>query len=136
ELKKLAAELKIQDSVKFTGYVSTEEKVERLRKSHVAVLPSLKEGWGLTNIEANSVGTTVVAANSPGLRDSVKDNETGFLYEYGNVNELSEKLISVLTDEILRKRLEQGGLEWAERFNWDNAAQKFNKLIEKVVREY
>ena len=47
----------------------------------MAVYPSLKEGWGLTNIEANACGTAVIAANSPGLRDSVKDGETGFLYE-------------------------------------------------------
>ena len=133
ELKKLSSSLQLSDSVKFTGYVSSEEKVERLRKSHVAVLPSLKEGWGLTNIEANSVGTTVVAANSPGLRDSVNDNETGFLYEYGNIEELSEKLLTVLTDDETRLRLEKGGLVWAEKFNWDNAAKKFDELIKKVV---
>ncbi len=133
ELKKLTNSLQLQDSVLFTGYVSSEEKVERLRKSHVAVLPSLKEGWGLTNIEANSVGTTVVAANSPGLRDSVKDNETGFLYEYGNIEELAEKLMIILTDSTKRKELEKEGLKWAETFNWDSAAKKFEELILKIV---
>ncbi len=133
ELKKLTSSLQLQDSILFTGYVSSDEKVERLRKSHVAVLPSLKEGWGLTNIEANSVGTTVVAANSPGLRDSVKDNETGFLYEYGNVEELAEKLMIILTDSAKRKELEKEGLKWAEKFNWDSAAKKFEELIIKIV---
>ena len=135
ELKALTSQLQLEDSVLFTGYVSSEEKVERLRKSHVAVLPSLKEGWGLTNIEANSVGTTVVAANSPGLRDSVKNNETGFLYEYGNVEELAEKLLIILTDESKRKELEQNGLLWAEKFNWDSAAKKFEQLILKVAED-
>ena len=132
-MKKLAVDLKLADAVTFTGFVSSAEKVERLQKSHVAVLPSLKEGWGLTNIEANSVGTTVVAANSPGLRDSVRDDETGYLYEYGNINELADKLLTILTDDKTRIRLEQGGLAWAEKFNWDSAARKFNDLIIKVA---
>lgn len=132
-LKEQAKKLNLE--VEFTGYVSSEEKVRRLRQAHVAVLPSLKEGWGLTNIEANSVGTTVIAANSPGLRDSVRDGQTGFLYEYGNIEQLAEKLISILSDNDLREKLQRGGLEWAEKFNWDNAALKFNKLIEEVVNK-
>jgi len=106
--------------------------VERLRRSHVCVLPSIREGWGLTNIEANAVGTTVVAANSPGLRDSVRHGETGFLYEYGNTGELAGRLIEVLTNEELRKRLESGGLAWAEKFSWDDAARKFEKLLGEI----
>ncbi len=134
-LKALAQRLGLKDDVEFPGYVSTEEKVVRMRRAHVAVLPSLKEGWGLTNIEANSVGTAVVAADSPGLRDSVRDGETGFLYEYGNIEQFAQKLLAILTDDNLRKSLEQGGLTWAERFNWDNAARKFNALIENIAGE-
>jgi glycosyltransferase involved in cell wall biosynthesis len=132
DLKNLSTTLNLSD-VEFTGYVSTEEKVERLRKSHVAVLPSLKEGWGLTNIEANSVGTAVVAADSPGLRDSVRDDKTGYLFEYGNIEQLANKLIKILSDDEIRVRLEQGGLEWAEKFNWDTAAKDFEKLIIDIV---
>ncbi|RME21685.1 MAG: glycosyltransferase family 1 protein, partial [Candidatus Zixiibacteriota bacterium] len=77
-LKAQAAELGLTEAVEFPGFVSVEDKVNRMRRAHVAVLPSLKEGWGLTNIEANAVGTAVIAADSPGLRDSVRDNETGF----------------------------------------------------------
>jgi glycosyltransferase involved in cell wall biosynthesis len=133
DLKQLAVSLNLQAFVEFPGFVPTDEKVERMRRAHVAVLPSLKEGWGLTNIEANSVGTAVVAANSPGLRDSVRDGETGFLYEYGDVDQLAEKLLKILTDADLRKRLEQGGMQWAETFDWDTAARKFEALLFEVV---
>ncbi len=132
-LKKMALSTGLNNDIEFTGYVSLEEKVDRMRKSHVAVLPSLKEGWGLTNIEANSVGTAVIAADSPGLRDSVRENETGFLYEYGNIEQLSDKLILILTDMELRKKLENGGLAWAEKFNWDTAAKKFEDLLLGLV---
>ena len=134
ELEKQARELQLGESIEFPGFVSVANKVERMRKAHVAVLPSLKEGWGLTNIEANSVGTTVIAANVPGLKDSVRHNQTGLLYEYGNIDQLTESVLSILTSNELRERLEQGALEWAERFNWDSAARKFNDLIHAVVK--
>ena len=135
QLKALAAKLGVERHVDFPGFVSREDKVTRMRRSHVAVLPSLKEGWGLTNIEANSVGTTVVAADSPGLRDSVRSGQTGFLYEHGNIAQLAARLEQILTDQGLRLQLERGALEWAERFNWDRAAGEFDKLVRSVAGE-
>ncbi|UCD93762.1 MAG: glycosyltransferase family 4 protein [Candidatus Zixiibacteriota bacterium] len=132
-LKSLAGKLKIRDRIDFPGFVSQEKKVEILRRSHVAVYPSSKEGWGLTNIEANACGTAVIAANSPGLRDSVAHDRTGFLYEYGRTDELTERLVQVLTDEEKRARLEKGGLEWVKKFDWDTAADEFLSLLEQVA---
>jgi len=132
-LKMLAGKLKIRDRVDFPGFVSKEDKVNILRRSHVAVYPSLKEGWGLTNIEANACGTAVVAANSPGLRDSVLHNQTGFLYEYGNTDELAERLIEILSEDDTRARLEKGGMEWVKKFNWDDAADEFLEILEEVA---
>lgn len=135
QLKALARKLGVSGDVEFPGFVSAEDKVDRMRRAHVAVLPSLKEGWGLTNIEANSVGTAVVAADSPGLRDSVRHGETGFLYKYGDIEQMAQKLMTVLTDHDLRHKLETGGLQWAECFNWDNAARKFEKLLFEILDE-
>ncbi len=132
-LKSLTQSLGLADDVEFPGYVPTADKVLRMRRSHVAVLPSLKEGWGLTNIEANSVGTPVIAADAPGLRDSVRDGETGFLYPHGDVGNLARKIISVLADDALHARLAEGALKWAERFSWDNAAVQFEMLLRRVV---
>jgi glycosyltransferase involved in cell wall biosynthesis len=133
QLKQLANAIGLQKDIDFPGYVSLADKVERLRRAHISVLPSLKEGWGLTNIEANSVGTAVVAANSPGLRDSVQNGVTGFLYEHGDIDQLAEKLLLILEDNSLREKLQQGGLAWAEKFNWDDAARKFEQLAVDVV---
>jgi len=134
QLKSLANDLGLTDDVEFPGFVTSEDKVTRMRKAHVAVLPSLKEGWGLTNIESNSVGTPVIAANVPGLKDSVKHGETGFLFEHGNINQLSEQLVQMLTDKPLREKLKKGALEWAANFSWDKAARKFEKIILSMVK--
>jgi glycosyltransferase involved in cell wall biosynthesis len=132
-LKSLVRSLDLTDAVEFPGFVTPAEKVERMRRAHVAVLPSLKEGWGLTNIEANACGTAVVAARTPGLRDSVKDGQSGFLYEYGDISELAEKLLKIIQDAELRHKIEQGGVAWAARFDWDNAAAQFEKLLIQVA---
>ncbi|MGB7062048.1 MAG: glycosyltransferase family 4 protein [Candidatus Zixiibacteriota bacterium] len=133
ELQNLAGRLKIGDKVEFTGFVDQAEKVRRLQRAWVAVCPSLKEGWGLTNIEANACGTPVVASNVPGLKDSVVDGETGLLFEYGDVKKLSDHLVKILSDVNHREKLTKGGLNWASKFSWDHAADKTLELIEEIV---
>ncbi len=133
-LKRLAVKLGLGERVEFLGYVDRATKVEVLRRSHMAVHPSVKEGWGLTNIEANACGTAVIAADSPGLRDSVIDNETGYLYRYGDIDNLAAKIIKLLTDSETRARLEKGGLEWSRKFRWDSSAEDLEKLMESIVK--
>ena len=132
-LRKRAVELRVADRIRFAGYVSAERKVELLRQSWVVVCPSLKEGWGLTNIEANACGTPVVCADVPGLRDSARDGVTGLLYPHGDVAALADCLRRVLSDAELRGNLAVGGLEWAERFHWDEAARETETILERVA---
>ncbi len=132
-LKSHTASLGLEDCVEFTGFVDSADKVERLRRAHVCVCPSTKEGWGLTNIEANACGTVVVAANVAGLRDSVRDNESGFLYPHGDIEALTEKIRTVITNDIERERLEAGALAWSKQFSWDSAAAAFMKNINETL---
>jgi len=120
-------------AVEFTGFISQEQKVEHLRRAHVAVCPSMKEGWGLTNIEANACGTPVIAADVPGLRDSVRHDETGRLYPYGDVGRLEADLYDLLSNAELLDRYRQGALAWAAKFDWDHAAERLAQLIDRVI---
>jgi glycosyltransferase involved in cell wall biosynthesis len=86
--------------------------------------PSPKEGWGLTVVEAGACGTAVVASDAPGLRDSVRRDETGLLVPFGDDAALADALIRVLTDEPLRGRLARAGVEWAARFRWDECGRR------------
>jgi len=131
----LTNRLNLREKVEFTGFVDRQEKVKRLQKAWVAVCPSLKEGWGLTNIEANACGTPVIASNVPGLKDSVVPGKTGLLFEYGDVRQLSDYLIKILSDADYREELRQGGLAWAKRFSWDETATKTLELMENIIKE-
>jgi len=130
----LVNKLNLRDKVEFTGFVDQSEKVRRLQKAWVAVYPSLKEGWGLTNIEANACGTPVIASHVPGLKDSVVHGKTGLLFEYGDVQKLSDYLVKILSQANYREELTRGGLTWAKNFSWDDAAEKTYALIESIVQ--
>jgi glycosyltransferase involved in cell wall biosynthesis len=67
------------DGVRFFGRVSDREKFAALRKAHILLVPSVREGWGVSVIEANAMGTPAVGYDVPGLRDSIVDGVTGFL---------------------------------------------------------
>jgi len=132
-LRDLARTLGIQDAVEFTGYVTEERKVELLRAAWFTVTTSLKEGWGLTVIEANACGTPALAADVPGLRDAVREGETGLLFPHGDIPALSERMLRLLDDDALRRRLGEGAVRWAATFNWDDAAARTLEFLSRVT---
>jgi glycosyltransferase involved in cell wall biosynthesis len=136
ELRRVAAELGIEAAVRFAGFLPSAEKVRLLQAAHVAVNPSVKEGWGLTNVEANACGTVCVAADSPGLRDSVIDGRTGFLYPYGDVDAMAERIVRLLADPGLRQRMEGEALAWAASLTWERCGAETLALIERAVDEH
>ena len=124
ELVKQAAARGVAHAVEFCGFLPFADKVRRLQSAWALVQPSPKEGWGLTVVEAGACGTAVVAADSPGLRDSVRRDETGLLVRYDDDDALAEALTRVLTDTALRERLAAAGSAWADRFRWDDCARR------------
>jgi glycosyltransferase involved in cell wall biosynthesis len=134
-LEALARELGIEAGCTFTGFVTEEEKVRWMQKVWFGVNTSSKEGWGLTVIESNACGTAVIASDVPGLRDAVRDNETGILYTYGDVGELTEKIDLLLRDSALRDRLASSAHDWARTFDWDRAADRTLELLRKRLDE-
>jgi glycosyltransferase involved in cell wall biosynthesis len=133
ELRQLVARLGLDAAVRFTGFVPTAEKVRFLQEAHVAVNASYREGWGLTNVEANACGTVCVSADSPGLRDSVLDGRTGLLYPYGNIEALAERIVRLLTHPTLRHTMEAEARAWADSLTWERCGKETKDLIEKIV---
>ena len=130
-LRRMASRLGLEGAVEFRGFVPPALKVRALQESWVHVQPSPKEGWGLTVVEAGACGTAVVAADSPGLRDSVRADQTGLLFPPHDEGVLADALIRVLTDAPLRDRLARAGVEWAARFRWPEAqARSLDALLE------
>lgn len=119
--------------VEFLGFIPEEHKAEMLTSAYCVVNPSMKEGWGIINIEANACGTPVIAANVPGLRDAVQHGESGLLYEYGNIASLTDVLRRILLDSTLHQHLQQGALRFAQRFDWDVSAHRMIEEMKRII---
>ena len=129
-LEALARELGLEASTCFAGFVSDDERDALLARARVCVCASEKEGWGLTVIEANALGTPVVASDAPGLRDSVRHGETGFLVPPGDPGAFAERIAELLTDEERARAMSERALAWSRSFDWDAAADDMAEEIE------
>jgi glycosyltransferase involved in cell wall biosynthesis len=125
--------LGVGDRVEFDGFVTEERKRELLRSCWGTVLPSPKEGWGIANVEAGACGTPAVAADSPGLRESVVHGQTGLLVPYGDAGKLADALASLAADPSLVARLGAGGRRFAEGLSWDRAADLTEAHLAEVA---
>jgi glycosyltransferase involved in cell wall biosynthesis len=132
-LRRRASELKLTESVEFLGFVSEEEKRTLMRRAWVHLLTSPKEGWGITVMEAAACGTPTVASDAPGLRDSVRDGETGLLVPHGDVPALAEAIRRLVQDRELRETMGARARRWAEGFGWDASALALEGVLEGVV---
>lgn len=136
-LQALADALGVHDATEFLGFVPDADKLALLRKSWVHVLASPKEGWGITNIEAAACGTPTVASDAPGLRESVRDGETGFLVPHGDTARLADRIGEILTDAALRDKLGKGARRFAETLTWEasaDAMEAFLRLVRTQAR--
>jgi glycosyltransferase involved in cell wall biosynthesis len=132
-LEGLVNSLQLTDRVKFLGFISEEEKVHLLRRAWASTLASPKEGWGISNLEAAACGTPVIAANSPGIRESVIDGETGFLVPQGDVEAMAAAMRGIVESRNLVDVLGNAGRRFAEAFTWERSAKETLAHLEEVV---
>jgi glycosyltransferase involved in cell wall biosynthesis len=125
--------LGLADRVQFEGFVTEDRKRELLRSVWATVLPSPKEGWGITNVEAAACGTPAVCADSPGLRESVIHGRTGLLAPYGDAAKLADALGSLAADPALVSRLGTAARVFAEGFSWDRSAELTEAHLAEVA---
>jgi glycosyltransferase involved in cell wall biosynthesis len=114
--------LELGAAVRFHGYVDEEHKRRLFRATWANLFPSPKEGWGLTVMEAAACGTPSLASDSPGLRDSVQDGQTGYLVPHGDPSALARRMLELAADSALVARLGEAARRGALAWSWDDAA--------------
>lgn len=122
------------DGVTFYGRVDDETKYNLIKRAHLILTPAIREGWGLVVTESNAMGTPAVAYNVPGLRDSVKDGETGILVKENSPNDLAKHAITLLRDKDTLTRLSNNALQFSSQFNWDKTANEFDSILSSLSK--
>ncbi|MFA4871786.1 MAG: glycosyltransferase family 4 protein [Patescibacteria group bacterium] len=133
--KKLALDLGINENVIFTGWIDNADLPKYYSLADIFVLPSTAstESFGIVIAEAQACGLPAVVSNWPGSRETLKDGETGLLIKPGEVNDLSEKLIRLLTDDELKKQMgESAQIRAKGLYSWQKVIQQIDDLYKNL----
>ncbi len=124
----------VDDIVHLHGRVSDEMRATLLSRAWLTVLPSEREGWGLTILEANSVGTPGVAYEVPGLRDAIVDRDTGWLVRPGDtLTATIHRAFEELADADRAAEWAGRCRRWAGRFRWDDSAAQLAAVLRSEI---
>ncbi|RLV47619.1 D-inositol-3-phosphate glycosyltransferase [Nocardioides mangrovicus] len=120
----LADSLGLREVVRFVPPVDRADLVDWYAAADVVVVPSYNESFGLVAVEAQAVGTPVVAAAVGGLPTAVADGRSGLVVAGHDPADYAAAIGRLLADQKLRERLSAGALEQASRFGWDVTAER------------
>ncbi len=134
-LKDQVKKMQLEKFVEFTGFLSEEEKAKLLGKAWLFITMAEKEGWGITVIEANAMKTPAIGSNVHGLRDSIKDEKTGFLVPLNDEKKLAEKIEMLISDKGKLQMISENAYEWSKNFSWENTANHFLEKIKELYPE-
>jgi phosphatidylinositol alpha-1,6-mannosyltransferase len=137
DLRRLARETGVTDSVRFTGAVPWSELPAHYGAGDVFAMPCRTrrggldvEGLGIVYLEASATGLPVVAGDSGGAPDAVLDGETGWVVRGGSPEEAADRIVVLLGDPELRQNMGERGRQWVEeRWRWDLLAEKLRALL-------
>jgi glycosyltransferase involved in cell wall biosynthesis len=128
QIEQIAQEHGVSHRVTLHGAVQHPQ--DALSQVQLLVLPSAAEGFGLVLIEAMAASIPIVATNVPGIRDVVKDGQTGILVPLGDPQELAQAINRLIGDEPLRNRLIQAAqADVRKRFTWDVVLPQYRQLL-------
>ncbi len=129
----LIQKLKIPDSkITFAGLHS--DVTGFYEKSDIFIMASNNEGWGLVLTEAACFGLPILAFNFPGVEDIITDCENGFIVEKNDLELMAQKISSLMDDTEKLKLMGLSSQKLAERFTVKNVGQKWDELIEIILR--
>lgn len=136
-LRRLATTIGVERDVVFTGPVSWRELPHYYAAGDVFAMPCRTrhggldvEGLGIVYLEASAMGMPVVAGDSGGAPDAVRNNETGFVVRGRDIAAIADRVAQLLEDQNLARRMGAAGREWVvDEWQWDDLAAHMTKLL-------
>jgi len=135
EVLLLKGKLNLNKNVKVLPDISNKKLVNLYKKSSIFILSSIIEDFGIVNLEAMAAGLPVIASDVGGVSSVVQNKKTGFLFESGNVEKLSNLILKLLEDYKLRERMAKNSIKYVRRFDWKLVSKKMVKTYQSVIQE-
>ncbi|MET7805331.1 glycosyltransferase family 4 protein [Micromonospora chersina] len=136
-LEKLARHTGVERDVVFTGSVPSAELPAHYAAGDVYAMPCRTrnrgldvEGLGIVYLEASATGLPVVAGDSGGAPDAVREGETGYVVRGRDVAQLADRVATLLADRDLARQFGAAGRAWVEReWRWETQAERMAALL-------
>ena len=130
EVKKL---IKPYKNMFYLGAIRGKDKIaEMYQSADVYVMPSYREGLPLTLFEAMASSLPIVASPVNGIPYEMKEPENGFFVNYGDIEEMETKIIKLIDDKKLAKKIAQNNFKKAKQYDWDDIEKKYMKEYKKL----
>ena len=136
ELKLLTKKLNLEAHVKFLGFISEEDKYQYYKACKIVVVPSRWDCQPFAPLDAAASGKPVVASCIGGIQDTVEDGKTGFLFEPENIEDLADKIVTLLKDEKLREEMGKAAKEKAKQYDWEKIAERTTEVYKEVIADF
>jgi glycosyltransferase involved in cell wall biosynthesis len=122
-------------AIRVHGYLSEAEKQAIVGESLLHLNTSQGEGWGLVVLEAAALGVPTVAYDVEGLRDAVRDGQTGWLVREGEeLADVVDRAVKELADPARRAEVAAACRDWAALLSWERSTARMARLVEACVR--
>lgn len=125
-----ASKMGLSDKVFFTGFLTGDDIDYIYQQADVYVMPSVSEPFGITPLEAMACGTPVVISKQSGVSEVINNC---FKVDFWDVNELTNKIVSILRYECLKNELKNHGYYEVTKITWDNSAKTCKEVYEKLL---
>jgi glycosyltransferase involved in cell wall biosynthesis len=126
-------DLKLQDQVRFTGYVEDQDLPALYSGAEAFVYPSLYEGFGLPPLEAMACGVPVVTSNVSSLPEVV--GQAGLMHDPNDYRAFTDSVVKILGDAPTREHFKRVGLKQASCFSWERAARETQAVYDEVFEK-
>jgi glycosyltransferase involved in cell wall biosynthesis len=132
-LERRAGASGLKARVEFPGWLDDEAKWSLLRRAWALLYTSPKEGWGISSVEAQRVGTIAIVSDSPGLRETVVPGETGLVVPHGDIAALANAMERAIDRPAEREAWEAAAVQHARGYSWEAAAARTLEVLEGAV---
>lgn len=122
----------VRDNITYAGFLTGKEKIRIISEAKLFVLPSRHESFPISILEAAAAQKAVLVSDIAELR-YVEENQFGLSFRSGSVEDLQEKLETLLKSETMRKALGSKGRIFAKNLLWDNLAIKFDEALQSSI---
>ncbi len=137
DLFKLTQKLRLEEHIRFIGWVDNKDLDTYYEKASLVVVPSIwAETFGLVILEAMSAGRPVIGTNVGGIPELIEEGVNGYLVAPGNPAQIAEKVIKLFAQEKLLTELGRNARRKAEEFRVENHLEHLEKIYAELIKKY